>query len=527
MIRSILTIFGVLGSLAPIWQSDEVVPPKERIDHLLRVFVDPQAGAEHEAESLKAVAALVAMGKPVVPKLIDAILDERYRFTWVPDYCLLALDRIGKDAVAEVRARWKTLDEYSKWRFMGFRGQHDYDAVVDYALDSLRSSEPYSRWQATEYLGRHQETRARDALLKILDAEPHLREPAIKALARIGGEDVVDAFIAQLSRDGWAGRDEGFLYSGRVSIVNGLGQLKARRAGPALLSALNGPASVAEGIWSKAYLDQRIISVLGDLGDAKNIPALRRILTADRPRGLDSYWNDRQQETHLLTARVLWQLGDRSGRWILVATRDAFSCKAISELGDQGDIWVLASQLDLGRRERDREEKMAAACRGLERIMGVVNRAKSTMDDAPLWKAWYQKYKVELKEKKTNWDLARLPKESPVQTDDRSVEDMEGFYKNLAIWKRAEGYGAFLALAASKQAVPFLKERLHPIVVAGTPNWPQIGARLGAMAVLEEIGTREAAELLQTLAAGAPESWMTQEANAALARLTKQAATKP
>jgi WD40 repeat protein len=51
--------------------------------------------------------------------------------------------------------------------------------------------------------------------------------------------------------------------------------------------------------------------------------------------------------------------------------------------------------------------------------------------------------------------------------------------------------------------------------------------QIRALAVLEYCSTKEARDLLQELAKGAPDAWLTQEAKAALARLAKRPAVKP
>jgi hypothetical protein len=59
-------------------------------------------------------------------------------------------------------------------------------------------------------------------------------------------------------------------------------------------------------------------------------------------------------------------------------------------------------------------------------------------------------------------------------------------------------------------------------------DWPAGRLReWRALAALEHIGTAEARRLLQTIARGAPEAWLTQEAQASLERLSRRPAAEP
>jgi WD40 repeat protein len=78
---------------------------------------------------------------------------------------------------------------------------------------------------------------------------------------------------------------------------------------------------------------------------------------------------------------------------------------------------------------------------------------------------------------------------------------------------------------ASKSAeVRARAKRLLANLSPSRPAPPRL-QQLRALAALEYSGAREARELLQTLAKGAPEAWLTREAKASLARLTKRPAS--
>lgn len=77
------------------------------------------------------------------------------------------------------------------------------------------------------------------------------------------------------------------------------------------------------------------------------------------------------------------------------------------------------------------------------------------------------------------------------------------------------------SLEARRRMTQLLDKLEGPV---GLPGHLQF---LRALEVLENVATPEARDLLQTLADGAPEARLTQEAKASLDRLTKRAAAKP
>jgi hypothetical protein len=143
---------------------------------------------------------------------------------------------------------------------------------------------------------------------------------------------------------------------------------------------------------SKAYLGGFILPVLAEFGYTKAIPEMKLIVNAD--------------PTDVLAAEALWQLNDRSGYHVIMnrleserelTRRDAAT--TIAKLGDKRDVAILARCLD-----DDDWGVKAAACKGLERITGMVKRADMRTDssehDAPLWKEWFEKHKDEYEKAK-------------------------------------------------------------------------------------------------------------------------------
>jgi len=112
-----------------------------------------------------------------------------------------------------------------------------------------------------------------------------------------------------------------------------------------------------------------------------------------------------------------------------------------------------------------------------------------------------------------------------------AVRQLDGPWEDLLAKNAARAHYAIWTLAANpEQAIPFLAERLHPAPL----DEPKVGAnangqmsaksrrKLRAIAVLEYIGTTEARRLLERIANGAPGTVETDEAKAALERLSKR-----
>src|SRR6516165_880541 len=129
------------------------------------VFRDPEARSSKLEESRKAIDALVKLGPPAVPYLIDGILGDH---DTVGPYSYLALKGIGKGAVDGVRQRWDTLDDAQRWRLMEFCGEFDKEAAAAYALSCLTHIDVKIRGDAVAFVGRHREQRAKKQLLKML-----------------------------------------------------------------------------------------------------------------------------------------------------------------------------------------------------------------------------------------------------------------------------------------------------------------------------------------------------------------------
>jgi hypothetical protein len=80
--------------------------------------------------------------------------------------------------------------------------------------------------------------------------------------------------------------------------------------------------------------------------------------------------------------------------------------------------------------------------------------------------------------------------------------------------------GPLLRGALARNPSAETEERLTKLLhqPAGTPS-PQVLRMSRALEILEQLGASEAGGLLETLAQGAPEAWLTQESKAACERL--------
>jgi HEAT repeat protein len=381
-----------------------------RIDSLIATWADPKLGGQApsfgnpgDEETRKAFKTLVAIGKPAVPKLIEAVLGKN---PIVATYCSYILEEIGQDALPIVRQKWKQLTDAEKWKLMSFRGKFDYENSLPFALSSLESKDPAIRSQAQGYLCLHREARAKSALLKAFKEDiPSRRWGMIGCIFPYDDQEVIDAHIRLLASNSWVAMGLGRAHpdggtppwwpDGRSQVIEAIGRMKAKKSGPALLKVLMEKGS------GKAYLGPYILPLLAEFQYKESIPELKRIIATD-PSSLAPSLQP-SSYVQVQAARVLWQLGDNSGRLFLVQLLDGKSsgekqlaCRTVAEFGTKDDIDVLARRLD----DEDGEVR-EAACLGLERITGVVNRTPgrtgSSEDDAPLWKEWLEKRKKNLR----------------------------------------------------------------------------------------------------------------------------------
>jgi RNA polymerase sigma factor (sigma-70 family) len=120
----------------------------------------------------------------------------------------------------------------------------------------------------------------------------------------------------------------------------------------------------------------------------------------------------------------------------------------------------------------------------------------------------------------------------------RRIRDLVADLDNDAFDRRTAGskglaeFGAEAELALRRALAgtpsPEARKRLEELLSKGgsLPSGEMLRC-LRVVEVLERIGTPEARQLLETMARGAPEDWLTQEAKASLERLVRRATTPP
>lgn len=369
---------------------------EKQIDALIQVLGHPQAGGERLDQTILAMKELITIGKPAVPKLIKARLSQN---PVLAGYSAKVLEQIGPEASEGIKAVWPVLEETEKWKFMSVRAKSDYANVVDFAMRSLESKDAQVRLQAIYFVGDHKETKARAALLKMLDTAmpPWHRASIVESLVALANDEVVDAFILLLARDSWAAKGIGLRIfdersppgaDERPFIIEALAKIGARKAAPKLLEVLQEKGA------GRAYLGHAIIPLLGEWEYTKSIPDLRLILTSE---------NDNLAS---LAARSLFQLKDRAAmpkllldlRSDQVDTR-RLACKVLARHGTRLDIVTLGECLE----DAD-EDVQVYACEGLERITGVKIREpgqnQRTSGVVPLWRKWIEANRDKLRETK-------------------------------------------------------------------------------------------------------------------------------
>jgi hypothetical protein len=379
-------------------------PMDRAVDALIEVLGDPKAAdGDRLDETNRALKALTAIGRPAVPKLIDAVLGTNYTAS---AYAGLTLKQMSQNESRDaVRERWDRLGDADRWRLARFVSDVNFDAVAALALGSLKHKDEAIRVPAWAFIIQHRRGQrlaaAKEPFLKALAGgeSPKVRWHLLTEDPVFDAEKEADILIALLRPDSWATKGDGRIPpeggtapwwpDGRELVVPILGKRRVKRAAPALITVL------AEKGPGKGYLGHLIIPILGDMGDKEAVPEFKRVLDTPSDKHERTLWG--RDYLHVLAAAALMQLGDPAGRAKckeLLGSKEALAsgmaALAFAHHGTKDDLDTLARLLD-----HDSWQVQRDVCRGLERITGVVNRAPgwsvTTENDAPLWKDWLRK----------------------------------------------------------------------------------------------------------------------------------------
>lgn len=386
---------------APAENEDAI---QKAVASLIDVFRHPDARSSRLEESVRAMKALTAIGKPAVPKLLDAILATNDPAAGYSGNALKEMP--AREAEEVIAKRWEKASTLDRWKLVPFYQRFAFDTVAHFALDCFEGKGEEARGHAWGFVILNSKSKAvasaKERYLKALagDETPRLLWWLLTQDPVFDADKEADILIGLLKADSWVAKGEGRVPppggtrpewpDGRDLVVQILAHRKVKRAVPALIAML---AEKGEG---KAYYGDAIIPVLGDFGDKVAIPELKRILTAkpdDKWRGFYA-----QDKLRALAARALWQLGDTSGRARIAELLKAkqwndrrFAAETIELCGTKDDIPLLASALD------DEDwGVLRATCNGLARITGAKvgdPQFRRGEGDAPHWKEWLKKNK--------------------------------------------------------------------------------------------------------------------------------------
>ncbi len=122
------------------------------------------------------------------------------------------------------------------------------------------------------------------------------------------------------------------------------------------------------------------------------------------------------------------------------------------------------------------------------------------------------------------WDVSDLADRRPPELPGPNAID--AFWLDLASDDAPRAHRASWALSAHG-AEPFLRDRLSPAPAKGPTAGPEVVRSLRSIAALERIGSAPAKQILEELARGSPAALATQDATAALLRLSRSKTRQP
>src|SRR5262249_51744362 len=150
------------------------------IDGLLQIIGHPDAAnGSRLPETNRAIEALAALGRAVVPKLLDTILGPNGIAAAYAGHALNGIP--AAEARGPVKERWDRLGAADRWKLAPSFARLAFDAVAQFALDSLRHEDEGVRGKAWSFVLQHRRAPAlapaRERYLRVLAGEesPRLR----------------------------------------------------------------------------------------------------------------------------------------------------------------------------------------------------------------------------------------------------------------------------------------------------------------------------------------------------------------
>ncbi len=295
-------------------------PEEVRVAELIDQLADTDDRLPDRTEVQRVGRELVSVGSVAVPQLVRAVVTDTR--PGVSQRCRDTLIEMGPSALPIVKAEWAKLSDRDRWKLSGVRGYHDPEFASAYVLEVLNSQDDQLVYEAMASMCQQGDMRCKKRLLELLTEKEQatlrnggewLRWEVIARLARIGGEDVEDAFVSLLAPDSWAAKGKGptqypafpgpsetiIQQDGRRIAILWLGRMKARNAVSAMLKIVDekGP--------NRLHLVRSVIFALAEIADESATDALKRISIEFAAGSQDGLTEERVAQIRLEAKKAL------------------------------------------------------------------------------------------------------------------------------------------------------------------------------------------------------------------------------
>jgi HEAT repeat protein len=300
----------------------------------------------------KAAAALVAVGKPAVPALFDAL---NHPSAEVRKFAYTALEKLGREPMTETYVRPIA---HGKWKDLGEVKAPALDALLEALKDPVKDV----RFTAVRNLANIGDDRAVPGLTRALaDKDREVRDTAIHALVKIGPPSV--NHLLDVLRDGPAEL--------RPMVTAVLGYIGDKRARIPLLAALEDTDAAVRSAAAEA---------LATYKDAALVPSLLAAL------------KDTDVRVRFNAIGSLWQIGDAQavdGLLGLLDDPDSPTRKrAVQALGNIGDERIIEPLMELFERQPGVRLEAALAiakvqpAEAVQLLIHIIRESPPEIDDA-------------------------------------------------------------------------------------------------------------------------------------------------